>query len=609
MKGIKKFDKYLLENHPLLWYTKLPYLLMVGILTSLMSIAWGFLYGNLDALKRYSYSSWIYESYFIHFEVIILLIIIIGWAILFFKNNAFKNYYPLGNFYLFKVFMSLLLGFAVILMSFGFFYTGAKLKTDQFYTSRGFEKDIVQYYKTRQFLLINRDDYGLGENKYIRENKIRRSYFSISDRGDSTWSDLYNVFRKPVDFSKPYYSDIELNEYIPKSEDISYVDRSSCVFFTTTERYNSPDSCEKWDFVNKIHHLEGFHKYALINYSVRAHINQYAWYNTLYQSDDKMKVIASTQLENAEAANREMITRKDFGKIYKELDDLNRTFQKYKIVSHVSPHLLVQYLKCTDMHSFNSVVQGYASNYYGQDYEVYETGGVERKNQLYFLSKYDEGKIEVEEKDASTFMEYMEKSGYNYLGIDEWDHLEANYAYNYFYNKYYFWSSIYIGMAFSFLFLLFVIIDFKSILLSIPVAGILAIIIVLIGIPVTTGNYLGRSEIVILTYLLFMLMLLMGIILGGIYGTFAGRNVQKIMLVIGYVIAPSILCILAGIIYAAFSDGEGTYNKCGNYVYKSYLDDNVLLANLFNPWMVVLYLLTGYFFYLFVVKRWKSNPE
>ena len=107
MKSLKKFNTFLLENHPLTWHSKFIQLLLAGILIWVISFLSGFSLINMKALQDIRINSYYFNSLFILFHVIYCIVIIAFWAIYFYKNNAFKSYYPLQKGYFTKLFFHL----------------------------------------------------------------------------------------------------------------------------------------------------------------------------------------------------------------------------------------------------------------------------------------------------------------------------------------------------------------------------------------------------------------------------------------------------------------------------------------------------------------------
>lgn len=91
---IKKIQKYLLENHPLIWNIRFFPVLLIIITANLIFFGIGYLstdtaFGSND--YNY-YGDGLAVLYFA--SIVIGILILIGWLIHYMRNNAFKVYYP-----------------------------------------------------------------------------------------------------------------------------------------------------------------------------------------------------------------------------------------------------------------------------------------------------------------------------------------------------------------------------------------------------------------------------------------------------------------------------------------------------------------------------------
>ena len=74
MKFIKRFDTYLLENYPLIWLSKLPYVVAGGLLLNLVFFLIGFGLVDLNFLKNDSIGYYYGNSIVVLLHVITAII-------------------------------------------------------------------------------------------------------------------------------------------------------------------------------------------------------------------------------------------------------------------------------------------------------------------------------------------------------------------------------------------------------------------------------------------------------------------------------------------------------------------------------------------------------
>src|SRR5688572_11959070 len=104
----KKTQKYLLLNHPLLWNTKVVPLTCFSLLVHVIFLIVGYINGALnfnETDQNYSSGS---KDIILFFGVLISFLSVVIWLVYYFKNNAFKAFYPKSNFALFREWLLIL---------------------------------------------------------------------------------------------------------------------------------------------------------------------------------------------------------------------------------------------------------------------------------------------------------------------------------------------------------------------------------------------------------------------------------------------------------------------------------------------------------------------
>jgi len=121
MQRINKFNQFLLEKYPTIWNTRIVWMLSAGITVHILFFVIGYLsHINPKSLQ----TSYVTDDYFrdgiILIHLIISILMIVGWLILMFKNNAFKNFYPSSAGKLFAQFLQY---FIIIFVSTTFYFS------------------------------------------------------------------------------------------------------------------------------------------------------------------------------------------------------------------------------------------------------------------------------------------------------------------------------------------------------------------------------------------------------------------------------------------------------------------------------------------------------
>ena len=138
--------KYLLERYPAIWNTHVVLLLPLILLSHLVFFGLGFIMLT-DSTLGISYYPWgnLFNGLPMLLNFIIIVLLLVGWLIYLFRNNAFERFYPVSRWQLFWRFV---VYFAVILgiISSGFsFMTGEKAKVYWRYTDSYIHSVLRQY--------------------------------------------------------------------------------------------------------------------------------------------------------------------------------------------------------------------------------------------------------------------------------------------------------------------------------------------------------------------------------------------------------------------------------------------------------------------------------
>ena len=138
--------KYLLERYPAIWNTHVVLLLPLILLSHLVFFGLGFIMLT-DSTLGISYYPWgnLFNGLPMLLNFIIIVLLLVGWLIYLFRNNAFERFYPVSRwqlFWRFVVYFAAILG----IISSGFsFMTGEKAKVYWRYTDSYIHSVLRQY--------------------------------------------------------------------------------------------------------------------------------------------------------------------------------------------------------------------------------------------------------------------------------------------------------------------------------------------------------------------------------------------------------------------------------------------------------------------------------
>lgn len=213
MNFINKVNKYLLEQYPLIWNTRLVWMIAANLLVHSLFFILGFTtVNNVQDLKNYySLSNFFFESSAVYYNFLISIVIILIWIIYYLRNNAFKNLYNLPKGFLFKQFCIILVIIFISITQYFSYRQGLVAKIKLNYDWEEVDKDIKAFNKTGIFLLRNQSDYEIKNKKYPKPFPLEIAYSSKikhvnnSNSFDNEADDYDgNLVKNNIDVTKPY---------------------------------------------------------------------------------------------------------------------------------------------------------------------------------------------------------------------------------------------------------------------------------------------------------------------------------------------------------------------------------------------------------------------
>ncbi|WP_314269760.1 hypothetical protein [Capnocytophaga sputigena] len=163
--------KYLLERFPLVWNTHLIWALPLILATHLFFFSWGFAMVTDEAMGNYYFSLRNrFEGLPTVMNFIAIVLLLVGWFIRLFRNNAFERFYPVSRWQLFRQFVIYLFIMGGILSSGLSFMVGENTKVHWRYTDSYIHNVLRQYPKNLNFENIERLPEAQQREYYIANN-------------------------------------------------------------------------------------------------------------------------------------------------------------------------------------------------------------------------------------------------------------------------------------------------------------------------------------------------------------------------------------------------------------------------------------------------------
>ncbi|RZJ48426.1 MAG: hypothetical protein EOO19_07245 [Chryseobacterium sp.] len=165
MQKINKFNQFLLEKYPTIWNTKIVWMLLAGFIIHILFFIIGFIsHITPVSLQKSQVTDDYYRDGIILVHIIISILMIVGWLVMMFKNNAFKNFYPQSKGKLFSQFFQY---FVIILVCTSFYFSymiGFKMFINNKYPDGEMKENIEIINRGNAFLSQDSESYTL-ENR------------------------------------------------------------------------------------------------------------------------------------------------------------------------------------------------------------------------------------------------------------------------------------------------------------------------------------------------------------------------------------------------------------------------------------------------------------
>lgn len=550
MNYITKINKYLLEHYPLVWNTRLLWMLLINVFTHLLFFIMGyFAVGSMEDLKlKYSLDSYFSGTSVILYNYLISILTILVWIIFYLRNNAFKNFYKLQRLALFKEFCIIIVILFISASQYLSFKEGIALKVRNLFSWEEVDQDIKTFNRTGVFLTQVDDDYYIENKKYPKPFPLR----VIQENENNPFLNI-DTTRAYITYKGFRYQFFEIDKQ-----------------FLKKYREENPYSYG-YDFDFKHRIVKDVSQYkehidpTLLNYSKKL----------FSQGQDSMDYAAQI------ASHQKILTEGYSGDIEKELVTMIELLNKYQVDHNLT---VAKWLPLVDKAPLFRVT------------DLIEQMDPEKKNNGDYY-RYSE----VQMNDSSKYNSSLPYSKELYCDFGRLNSFFSNVHSAYFPESERAFIYIIFGIVFFFGLLLFIFktTSLKSLLLSIVSAIVLLVLIVMLMTYLShfTNGYKSRSN-----YEHNTMILMMGlVILFSVISYFKKwKKIISTILVSLAVYAVPLLVLFSSLRYENYlKDLHGD----------EYQHGFVIWFDQYGFWLVMIFWLLAIFGYSVMIKELKARPE
>lgn len=587
-KIIHKTNKYLLEKFPILWNTKLVWVLFISTILHLLFYILGYnTLTNPEILHEYEAKSIFFKNGTVFVNIIISVLLIVIWLILLFKNNAFKSFYPTSKFNLFKQFICYLIAIFCLTTFFISYNTGLKTYIESNYNDERITKEIEITNDAALFFSHDIKNYTINNRRYPELlSKLYCETYLLRDNKDSIKSKSDSLKNNLT------FSDYEYTFYTLKEEKrkISQGFNTGYLFHKTKDSiitYFYKDSI--YDVSNIINSAyPSYYNYSKTFFTPREALNNSYSTHVNYDLHDEYSYNINNYFtkkhENRSKRNQELLNRNNPEEIKKLLQKFISIINNYKINNNIN-----------------------SEKWFDLVYHPLE--GFKLKNLIRTEDKKDYQFNLYQNEDAGSFSSFYD----NYLTDF---YIESDALYNTYENiesikidktiiesiHFYIWLSFFL----SSLIFMFRITGLKSLLFTILSVGILCLIVTLLTVMFSYFSGFNDNKS---GYFISYLTLLIGSIILAI-PIFFSRNIKKtiVSVCLNISIVGFILFIFLIITTITLHQTDFCRDYMTNY---SYNECPTFLNSLGIYWSYILFIVNLIFIYFYVgiIKTWKALPE
>lgn len=277
----KKFQSDLLIKNPLIWNTRVIPFTVILLFFNLIFFLVGYNHGMIDFQTRQEYYYDFAEPIVIIFSLLTSLLVFISWALFYFKNNAFKSFYPKNSNSIFKEWLLILLICVLNLAYIPTYFYAKDFRARNYFEKSELQRRCEVITKSSIFL-----DGAFQEEYYIdvkdeqgEWQRIRRDSFEYNNRKYS----LKSLINKghlsfPIpDYKKDSLNSDQVKKWMVNDQQDSIKNLMADFFKIVNEhKLKSNINAEKW--FNLVYDYPEFTDYARIG--MKNSIEEYYDYET-----------------------------------------------------------------------------------------------------------------------------------------------------------------------------------------------------------------------------------------------------------------------------------------------------------------------------------------
>lgn len=550
MNYVNKINKYLLEHYPLIWNTRLVWMIGVNILIHLIFFIIGYSSANsTEDLKFYSsLENFFFENSAVYYNFLISIFILLVWVINYLRNNAFKNLYSLPKSTLFKQFCIIFIIFFISVTQFFSFKKGLVTKIKSLYSWEEVNKDIKTFNNVSLFFIQYQRAYEIDKKAYPKPFPLKVA-ININD--------LENI-----DESKPY---IEFKD-------------SKFQFYKVNEKLWLKDS-EKNKFLN-VYSKNDF-KYRIVedvsDFKIFLNPSLYNYSETKFTIGQD-----STDYKKRLLYFKNILDSKDDFKIQEELQKGINLANKYKLKHNLTANNWFQLINNKPNYLLKELIN--PSEPIKKNYNTY-----------------------VENNYNSRFSDDIPYSKTLFLDFSNLDNLFKNvyYSYHSVFNYIIFCVLLTLALFFSTLLFLFKTTNTKSLLLSIVAS--LVVLVIIVWFMSSSKYFLDGANVRDYREFLIMIFISFTIMLFSIIAYL--KNWKKLFITITWtlgIFATPIFFLFSGFAYSRFLRNSHKLLFPKDY---NYISDFENWFNIFAFWIVILVWILTIFIYSIYIRKLKARAS
>jgi len=454
---IRNINQYLLERYPTIWNTKIVWVLSISLIVHLIFFLFGlFSLNNPELLHDRGAKDIFFDNGSVFLSIILSILILVFWMINMFKNNAFKNFYPVSRFKLFSQFMHY---FVIIFCATTFYYSynyGVKTYISSVYNDARFTKEITIANKAAIFLSHDIKDYTVNKRKYPAK----------------VFDELYCENRKDfIDIQAPHFTFL----------DFKYQFYSLTTKTQIGDTYHEPNSLAGYIYKNTNDSIiTYFYKDTVVDVSKHFKTTQPSYYNY------------SDVFFNTGEYDSDIFTQKEFkhnsNLFYDNYEDLSHPKAQlavnktaYELLDRNNPEelqqLLSNFLEISDTYKIKHNLTSdnwFKLIYHPTNFNIHAL--IDLNDRIIYRVENDE-QTELQKYNNSHFTDYYIASDNLKNAFENIDDIKSSDIISYEINFFLWLSLIITSILFAFR-----ITGLKPLLFSIITAGVLSIFVALLGV-------------------------------------------------------------------------------------------------------------------------------